>query len=306
MNIYILASTHLKDRDTCLNWLREKDLPPINRKCPNCKRPMTYEADHGLGRYRCRNSHSGKGDINISVAKGTWFENVKAGVIKSVLLVYAFTSQMTYEQTIKKTTIDGSVTSSTTVADWFNYCREVCMCALDQKYENEGMIGGEGVVVEIDESLVGKMKYWKGRLRKGNWILGMVERGKDRNGYRLELRNADTLIPLIQKHVAPGTTIITDEWRAYLSLEKYGYKHLTVNHSKHFKDPVTGAHTNTIEGSWKWMKYKLTTRGYRRDQLAMHLCEYLWFRDCRRNNIDPFDQMIKDIKNVCPTNTCNF
>ena len=27
-----------------------------------------------------------------------------------------------------------------------------------------------------------------------------------------------------------------------------GYSHSTVNHSRHFKDPVTGIHSNTIEG----------------------------------------------------------
>jgi hypothetical protein len=311
MNLYKLSTTHLRDRDTCVSWLRSQGLlPPIvERKCYQCKRNMIYEGDHGFGRYRCQYNHRGRGPIYVSVAKDTWFTNVKSGPIKCTLLVYAFTSQMTYEQAIKETSLD-SVTSSATIADWYNYCREVCLYALDRRYDSEGQIGGVGRIVEIDEAKLGKQKYNKGRYREGNWILGMVERG-DNSGYRLEicpnnLRNARTLIPLIKKHVAPGTTIITDEWRAYMSLRDHGYNHLTVNHSKNFKDPVTGAHTNTIEGSWKWMKYKLTTRGYHSDQLAMHLCEYLWFRQCRRDNVYPFDQMINDIKYLYPYQNCEF
>ena len=62
--------------------------------------------------------------------------------------------------------------------------------------------------------------------------------------------NAGTLIPLIQKHVVPGSTVITDLWAGYRGLQYYGYTHYAVNHSNRahpFVDPRTGAHTNSVE-----------------------------------------------------------
>ena len=44
----------------------------------------------------------------------------------------------------------------------------------------------------------------------------------------VEDRNADTLIPIIKKHVLPRTTIISDCWKAYSRLEEENYQHQTV------------------------------------------------------------------------------
>jgi len=38
------------------------------------------------------------------------------------------------------------------------------------------MIGGEGIVVEIDESKFGKRKYSRGHKVDGVWVLEIVER----------------------------------------------------------------------------------------------------------------------------------
>ena len=93
-------------------------------------------------------------------------------------------------------------------------------------------------------------------------------------------------------------------------MHREGYVHKTVNHSRRgvgrFKDPITGAHINTIEGSWKHLKYELTDAGYRQDDLAMHMCAYLWHREVCQQNKDPFLQMMEDIKSLYPTFECNL
>ena len=64
----------------------------------------------------------------------------------------------------------------------------------------------------------------------------------------VDKRDADTLLPIIQSVVQPGTIIHSDQWRAYYRIqEKLHLEHATVNHSVNFVDPETGVHTQTIE-----------------------------------------------------------
>ena len=114
-------------------------------------------------------------------------------------------------------------------------------------------IGGPSVEVEIDESKFMHRKYHRGLYVEGKWYLGMVERGNPGNCILVQCpnnrRDAATLLPLIQHNVLPGTTIISDQWAAYNQLQNLGYVHQTVNHTLFFRDPNTGVHSNTIEGT---------------------------------------------------------
>lgn len=75
-------------------------------------------------------------------------------------------------------------------------------------------------------------------------------------------RSEETLVTIIKKYVAPGTTIYSDGWSAYKNLKKYGYEHFTVIHKDEFKavyvNPETKetreVHTNQIEGAWAHAK----------------------------------------------------
>jgi len=52
----------------------------------------------------------------------------------------------------------------------------------------------------------------------------------------------------------PGCQMWSDQWSSYHCLERHGFVHGTVNHTLNFRDPVTGVHTNRIEGSWGAVK----------------------------------------------------
>ena len=59
--------------------------------------------------------------------------------------------------------------------------------------------------------------------------------------------------------------IWSDGWQAYFTLASHGFRWYWVNHTKTFKDPVTGVHTNRIEGKWKWLKAGIPHGARRRD-----------------------------------------
>ena len=56
----------------------------------------------------------------------------------------------------------------------------------------------------------GKRKYSRGKPVKEDWVFG-VERGSNRCFLEVvEDRFYETLVPLIQKYIEPGTTIISE------------------------------------------------------------------------------------------------
>ena len=170
------------------------------------------------------------------------------------------------------------------------YIRYICIYfiyglyfRLESELQNR-KLGGPGMTVEVDETKVGRRKNHKGRVVDGCWVFGMIER--ESGELRIEVcqdnrRDAATLTALIHKHVNAGSTIMSDCWRGYTRLEDEGFQHLTVNHSRHFIDPVSGAHTQRI--------------GIRKNEYGLHFSEYLWFQ---RYSEDPFSSLVSHIAEI--------
>ena len=157
--------------------------------------------------------------------------------------------------------------------------RLACLNYADTQFSNK--IGDVGKVVEIDESVMAKRKYNRGRVLKEVWIFGGICR-EDKQLFLIIVpdRTSVTLLKAIKDHILPGTTIYSDCWAAYNKLLQEGYPHLTVNHSENFIDPSTGAHTQTIERLWRSVKTVAKQRnGILTNRILEYLAEFIWFRD---------------------------
>lgn len=111
--------------------------------------------------------------------------------------------------------------------------------------------------VEADESYFGGVR--KGRRGRGAAgkvaVFGLLKRhGKV---FTVIVPNAQsrTLLPIIEKKVAPDSIVYTDTFKSYNALDVSDFHHLRINHSELFADKQN--HINGIENFWNQAKRHL-------------------------------------------------
>ena len=236
---------------------------------------------------------------------GTVLYKSKMKLKNWVLLAYCFTERnRTYAQTANEASLpqegyeDRSL-STRTINRWYRFFR--MLCRLDFR-KNKEKIGGEGTIIEGDESLFGKMKFGRGakKNRRRAWVFGMICRTtrrlflyvcpRDSEGKYKRTRRA--LIPMILANVKPGSLLYTDGWMAYRRLNEYGYQHKWINHDLHYCDPDDPSiNTNTVEGLWAQVKRWLPNGGTY--NLTEYLELYQWFYQQKLNGKNPFWRLLE-------------
>ena len=85
-------------------------------------------------------------------------------------------------------------------------------------------------------------------------VLGMIERGGQVVIHLLDNVQQKTIEPCIKDTIESGTLVYTDEYSIYARLERWGYAHKSVNHSRgeyardEDGDGFCEVHVNTMEG----------------------------------------------------------
>lgn len=252
--------------------------------CPRCGGPA--HAQVKFKRFRCGRKGC---RAEISLKSHTFFAGTRLKSNEIMHLAYLWLNRNLQTQAINATRH-----SPNTVTALYGHFRQLVASTLT---EEDDMIGGEGIMVEIDETKLGKRKYHRGHRVDGVWILVGVEKTAERKIFlkRIEDRSANTLQEIIRTHVKDGSIVCTDLWKGYASLEQNcGLEHLTVNHSLWFKDPSTGVNTNTVEGNNNGLKIAIRPRNRTKD-VDDHLEEFVWRRKNSHRLWDAFIEALKDV-----------
>ncbi len=221
----LLKEEMLCNKDRLIGWLMDEKLIAKSRKCGHCNEMMklVIANDRSDGfKWECRRQINGKRHrVEISIRKDSWFEKSNLTLEEIVKLTYWWCRGVSQEDIRHEVNV-----SEHTAVDWDSFCRESCEVTL---LERENKIGGPGKTVQIDESKFGKRKYHRGHKVEGQWVFGGIEEESRRSFMvAVEKRDEKTLLPLIQRHIAEGSTIVSDCWKAYVNLEKHGYVHKCV------------------------------------------------------------------------------
>jgi len=224
----------------------EEQLWPDGPFCPHCGSFAATKLEgkaHRKGLYQCNDCRE-----QFSVTVGTVFERSKIGLHKWVLAAHLMGAS---KKGISSKQMQRMLGTTYKTA-WFMTMR----LREAMRDKNAPSIGGEGKIIESDETFVGgkKKNVHKGKPEpKKHAVHALVERGGPIRAKHVADVTAKTLRQSIVTQASRKSALHTDESLTYYWLGKEFADHKTVNHSQdeYFKD---GAGVQSAEAFFALLK----------------------------------------------------
>jgi transposase-like protein len=273
------------DEPVAIRFLFDSNIVKTVFTCDICNLDLILDFKGERFRHVCIN-----GRVEHSVWKGTFFSKIRIRKCEILHLAYLWLSGCTH-----KTAMVHTGHSKPTITDYYSHFNQLVAEDLN---EEDLQIGGENIVVEVDETKLGKRKYHRGHHVDGVWVVVGVERTPNRKIFVIMVENRDsyTLAGIINRFVLPGSIVHTDCWRGYSNLsDNSSIIHRTVNHSEGFIDMDSGVHTNTVEGTNFALKRFIPIRNRTRSDLGDLIFKFIWFG---QHDSDLWNGFLLALKNI--------
>jgi transposase-like protein len=275
------AVRYFSDLDVAHAFFTEARWPDGVVCCPHCGSvAIKYLANYR--RWECKEKHPRR---QFTVKIGTIMEDSPIGLDKWAV---AFWLEANAKNSISSYEVHRAL-GITQKSAWFMQHR----IRLAMQETNQPKLSG---VVEADETAIGgkaanmHKHVRERRIGKGTGfagkavVMGMLARGGEVRTEVMHEMHAKAVREQVEKHVEPGTLLMTDELSAYKTLTDK-YAHQFVNHAVEY---VRGnIHTNGLENFWAL--FKRCIKGTHVSIEPCHLRAYLDAEMFRYNNRETHD-----------------
>ncbi len=279
------------DDATAEKWFIETRWPD-GLACPHCGSVNVQDkTTHKTMPFRCKDCCKW-----FSAKTGTVMQSSKLGYQVWAIAIYMMSTNLKGVSSLKLHR-DLDITQKSA----WHLAHRIRESWQDRVVENDPFVGP----VEVDETYVGGKeanKHASKKLKAGRGTVGKVAvvGVKDRETNKVsasvvESTDGKTLKGFISDNVEGGSTVYTDEAKAYRGLT--GFRHESVKHSvgEYVNEQ---AHTNGIESFWSMLK-----RGYHgvyhkmsRKHLNRYVSEFVGRQNIRRK--DTIEQMVSLVGNM--------
>jgi transposase-like protein len=280
----IFKEPRFHDEEAARVWFEAARWPngPV---CPTCKSTKAY-ATKKAGRYRCASKECRR---DFTVMTGSVMERSHAKLTQWAMAFYLGAAS---KKGFSAHQLHRALGCQYNTA-WFLHHR--VMEAMRRGNLDLPPMGGEGKIVEADETYYGRAKE-KNNLKKrytpytkGGWkdkgsarpIIALVERGGSMRAFHVAHADKFTVAGLVAMNIDRETRLHTDESRLYTEVGAHFAAHETVHHSS--GEYVRGdVHTNSVEGFFSIFKRGMS--GVYQHCSEKHLHRYVAEFDFRYNH----------------------
>ncbi len=213
----IFSAPHFSDDDAARDYL-ESLLWPDGPGCPHCGTVDHAYVTKRVGVFRCAEKECRK---DFTVTTGTVMERSHIALNKWLMAFYLMASSkkgVSAHQLHRALNLDYK-------SAWF-MCHRIRLAMENGSMTGSGPLGGEGKIVEADETYFGKPEtahvspqrkdrpYLKGnKLRNSRAIVALVERGGNLRSFHVAHADKDTVRRIVTDNIAKEARLFTDESR---------------------------------------------------------------------------------------------